>query len=704
MTTVRSSDTFVYRDPEHARALRRRVRRLIAENLPAGWLGPFTNNPTDLALSNRFCEVLAGEGLLVPNWPAEYGGQDADLASSAVIREEMWAHFEPRGAQYYGPNWVGPSISDYGTPEQKALHLPRIAAGKAIWCQGFSEPDAGSDLSNLRTRAVPEGDGFRITGQKTWTSWALWAGWCYLLARVDGMGTDKRDGITVFLIPMDREGITVRGLDGLPGPHHLNEVFLDNVWASRDEVLGKVGNGWQVIRDALSNERVGIARYARGDRLLADVLTNEQYATALPAQRWLQARVRNRMARLMCRRALWFQEEGGSHDFIVCAARMITTRADLTVADAVSEALGDDFFEDRYTPDAAVGGAIDFYWRYMQAGTIASGTTEMLQRQLSRAMFRGERIRVTDGAHEIRSVVDKFVADRGGVSMAREAMTSPSSRAALVGQLDALIDSLDPRDGHAEGIAAAEVCRAAGRGMLPLPIEAMLLRAPSGTPLALLSAGGRIEHGDLFAEWTVRTAKGDVARAEGASDLIDSKVGTFVNRTPLRITGAAGPLTTAEQALLHILPSWYILGALEQALDLATQYATQRVAFGSPIASYQGVAFPLADASSELQALYELGLQALWSVYESSGTALVDALALRWAALDVARRVLRIAHQVLGAIGLCDEHDLAIITLGLQARLRLPLDVDASIAALASEVGAAGFDSLFTPADEAFVG
>ena len=325
----------------------------------------------------------------------------------------MWAHFEPRGGQYYGPNWVGPSIFDYGTEDQKRLHLPLIASGKAIWCQGFSEPDAGSDLANLKTRAVPDGDGFRITGQKIWTSWALWAEWCYLLARIDGSPVGKSEGVTVFLIPMDREGMTVRGMDGIPGPHHLNEVFLDGVWASRSEVLGEVGDGWKVMRDALSNERVGIARYARDDRLISKVLEDPAAASALPPGRWLQVRVRNRMSRLMCRRALWFQRDGGSHDFIVSAARMITTRTNLLTADALAEALGDEFFDDRYTQGAPVDGAVEFFWRYMQAGPIASGTTEMLQRHLSRTMFRGERIRVTEEGSEMRAVFDRVMGDRG---------------------------------------------------------------------------------------------------------------------------------------------------------------------------------------------------------------------------------------------------------------------------------------------------
>jgi len=707
MTTNEPSDDDLYRDPDHARALRHRLRALIGTHLPAGWIGPFTNDPADLALSNRFCELLASEGLLVPDWPVEHGGNDADLISSIVMREEMWAHFEPRGPQYYGPNWVGPSIADYGTPEQQALHLPSVAAGKAIWCQGFSEPDAGSDLANLRTRAVADGEGYRISGQKIWTSWALWAEWCYLLARVEGAGVgagagagaDKHAGITVFLIPMNRAGITVRGLDGIPGPHHLTEVFFDDVWAEKTEVLGPVGNGWQVIRDALSNERVGVARYARDDRLMATVMADERYRESLPPGRWLQARVRNRMARLICRRALWFQDDGGSHDFIVCGARLITTRTNLLVADVVSEAVGDRFFESRDTPEAAVDGAIEIFWRYMQCGTIATGTTEMVQRQLSRAMFRGERVRVTPEAEDLRSSADRQFAARGGVALARNAMFDPSGRHALMADVDATIESMNPREGHLVGIAAAELCRAAGRVVLPLPIEAMILRRPTGRPLALLSPNGRLEHGDLFEEWDVLTTDGDVRHVAAAPDLLGSKVGPFVNRTSPGTLGVADPASSTEKALLYVLSSWYIFGALEQALDLATVYATERVAFGAPIASYQGVAFPLADACSELQALYELALHALWSVYQTPAMATVDALALRWATIDIARRVMRTAHQVLGAVGLCDEHDLTTITFALQARLRLPHDLEASMEHLRQAEEQYGFDSLYTPAN-----
>ena len=692
-------DSFVHEDPEPAAALRARLRTLIATHLPEGWLGPFTNDAADLEISNRFCEVLASEGLLVPNWPSQYGGQDLDLASSVVIREEMWAHFEPRGGQYYGPNWVGPSIFDYGTPEQKALHLPLIAAGKGFWCQGFSEPDAGSDLASLKTRAVPDGDGFRITGQKIWTSWALWADWCYLLARVDGVGDGQRrsSGITVFLLPMDREGVTVRGLDGIPGPHHLNEVFLDEVWADRSEVLGQVGQGWQVIRDALSNERVGIARYARDDRLLAEALADDVYRSALPPSRWLDTRVRNRMARLMCRRALWFQRDGGSHDFVVSAARMITTRANLQAAETLSEAVGDRFFEDRYAAQPALGGATEFFWRYMQAGTIASGTTEMLQRQLARAMFGGERTRVTEDAAEIRSTVDRFAAALGRVDLARRCMVEPALRRQAADGLLAIIADLDPRAGQVEGLAAAEVCRAAGHAVLPLPVESMLLSRRDGHPLVMLSRHGRFEHGDLFETWEAVSSNGDVQEVAGTGPGIGSKVGPFVNPVAPDRIGSAPPLSASDAALLHALPSWYLMGAAEQALDLATTYATQREQFGSPISSYQGVAFPLADACAELQALYELALDTMHRIARGSPSALVDAVALRWSALEIVRRVLRISHQVLGAVGMCEEHDLSVITLTLQARLRLPTDLEACMTALVDAVDTWGFDSVFTP-------
>src|SRR5690606_22591612 len=141
-----------------AARLRGELRQLIAEHVPAGYLGAFTDDPADLEVAQQFCRTLAERNLLCLSWPSEYGGGDASVWEQTVVREEMWAHHEPRGAQYMGVNWVGPISMRHGTEEQQRTHLPPIARGEVIWCQGFSEPEAGSDLASLRTFARRAGD------------------------------------------------------------------------------------------------------------------------------------------------------------------------------------------------------------------------------------------------------------------------------------------------------------------------------------------------------------------------------------------------------------------------------------------------------------------------------------------------------------------------------------------------------------------
>src|SRR6476660_720261 len=167
-----------------ATALRQELRELVKANVPEDFLGAFTDNPADLELAQAFCRLLAEQGLLCMSWPEEFGGRGSSVWEQTVVREEMWAHHEPRGAQYMGVNWVGPIIMRHGTEEQQRKHLPPIARGEVIWCQGFSEPESGSDLASLRTAARRDGDGWRVTGQKIWTSYAGMAQWCIIAARV----------------------------------------------------------------------------------------------------------------------------------------------------------------------------------------------------------------------------------------------------------------------------------------------------------------------------------------------------------------------------------------------------------------------------------------------------------------------------------------------------------------------------------------
>jgi alkylation response protein AidB-like acyl-CoA dehydrogenase len=379
---------------EQADRLRLRLRQLVEEHLPEGFLGAFTDDPEDLAITQRFCKLLAAEGLLAKAWPTEYGGGGSSVWEQTVVREEMWAHHEPRGPQYMGINWVGPAIMRFGTPEQRALHLPAIAAGDVIWCQGFSEPDAGSDLASLTTRAVPgRSGGWRITGRKVWTSYALMAQWCILAART-AVKPAKHEGITMFLVPMESQGITVRPIPNLLGPHHLNELFLDEVSVGPDNALGPVDQGWSVIREALKFERIGIARYARCDRLLTLLreTLGERWA-GLPGAlraRWTRARVHTRAAMVLAYRVVDAQARGVVDDVDASVARVAATLCDQEVAEVLLEALAAQAVDDGHTRHPVLHGAVEDHWRYAQAATVASGTIEIQRMLVARAALAGE--------------------------------------------------------------------------------------------------------------------------------------------------------------------------------------------------------------------------------------------------------------------------------------------------------------------------
>ena len=375
-----------------AAALRDELRQLVRDHVPRDYLGAFTDDPADLEIAQRFCRTLATHGLLCLAWPPEYGGRGASPWEQTVVREEMWAHHEPRGAQYMGVNWVGPAIMRHGTAEQRERHLPPIARGEVIWCQGFSEPDAGSDLASLRTSAtpLPDGSGWSVHGQKIWTSYALMAQWCFLLARTSTQPR-KQQGLTVFLVPMDAPGIEVRPIRAMLGPHHLNEVFLDGVHVTRGQVLGQVDQGWKVVQEVLAFERVGIARYARCERLLlgAPRVLGGQWES-LPGElhaRWARMLTHCRRARLLAYRVIAAQSAGLVTPGDAAAYRIAVTRLDQDSAEVLMEILG--------LADLADEGdgrwwrrEVEDHWRYAQASTVASGSIEMQRILLAREMLK----------------------------------------------------------------------------------------------------------------------------------------------------------------------------------------------------------------------------------------------------------------------------------------------------------------------------
>jgi alkylation response protein AidB-like acyl-CoA dehydrogenase len=246
----------------HDEEFRRRVRQWLAENLTgrfaalrgAGGPGREHEAHAERLAWNRH---LAAAGWTCLGWPAEHGGHDTTLAQQVIFYEEYARSGAPARVGYMGEELLGPTLIAFGTPAQQRRFLPAIAAVEELWCQGYSEPGAGSDLAAVATTAVLDGDQWVITGQKVWTSLAQVADWCFVLARTQP-GSRRGEGLSYLLVPMRQSGVTVRPIRQLTGTSEFNEVFFDGARTDRDLVVGAAGDGWRVARATLAFER-GVA-------------------------------------------------------------------------------------------------------------------------------------------------------------------------------------------------------------------------------------------------------------------------------------------------------------------------------------------------------------------------------------------------------------------------------------------------------------
>ncbi|MGZ6950482.1 MAG: acyl-CoA dehydrogenase family protein [Acidimicrobiia bacterium] len=198
--------------------------------------------------------ALGAAGWTCLSWPREYGGRDASLLEQVVFYEEYARAGGPGRVGLVGEGLIGPTILHFGSDEQRARFLPRIASGEELWCQGYSEPNAGSDLANLSTRAELVDGEWVIDGQKVWTSLVHWAQWCFVLARTD-RGAPRHRGISYLLVPMDQPGIEIRPIEQITGTSEFNEVFFDGARTAEDLVVGEVNGGWRVAMGTLAFER-----------------------------------------------------------------------------------------------------------------------------------------------------------------------------------------------------------------------------------------------------------------------------------------------------------------------------------------------------------------------------------------------------------------------------------------------------------------
>ncbi len=320
-----------FRPPPEMERIRAEVRDVLEPLLPADWQGsgflPMDLRPEHYHLARRIDGALAARRLIAPAWPEEYGGRGLGAHEQFALYEELGYALVPR-LTTISADLVGPVLILYGSDEHKRVHLPAIANDAAIWCQGFSEPGAGSDLTSLRTRAERHGDVYRVNGQKIWTSMAHLARWVILLARTGEEGSRGR-GLSLFLVPMDASGITVRPIPDATGAHALNEVFFQDVEVPVEDRVGDENEGWRYATSLLQYERGDALFIGQFRRLLDDLRTiarangSGTRARALLAQHEIEWTV----GRLLNLRVAAMQADGLLPDMEASQAKLFMSEA-----------------------------------------------------------------------------------------------------------------------------------------------------------------------------------------------------------------------------------------------------------------------------------------------------------------------------------------------------------------------------------------
>ena len=245
------------------------TRAWLEANCPAGARGPgeVSNGSSKIKIRDKdtrlWIERMVAKGWTVPGWPKEYGGGGLSKDQQVVLFEEMKRIKARPALSGFGTAMIGPTLLEYGTAEQKARHLPRIARCEVEWCQGYSEPGSGSDLASLQTAAVLDGDNYVINGSKIWTSGAQNADWMFILVRTD-KSAPKHEGISFMLLPMDQPGVEVTPIRLISGESYFNQVFFTDALAARDDLVGEVNRGWTVGKRLLQHERSGMDSLLEG--------------------------------------------------------------------------------------------------------------------------------------------------------------------------------------------------------------------------------------------------------------------------------------------------------------------------------------------------------------------------------------------------------------------------------------------------------
>jgi len=369
-------------------AFRAELVRFLDEEMAPWWRHIFCHTERSTEAGLAMAGKLAERGWLTMSWPEEYGGSASSAWTQVVLREEMWARGEPRGPQYMNVNYIGPMIMKFGSEEQKRRFLTPMSRGEVLWCQGFSEPGAGSDLSAVATRArwSPEEGGYRVDGQKIWTSYAdAPAQWCLLVVR-SNPDVRPHKGLSLLLVDMSLPGVTVRPIDSLLGKGEINEVFFDDVLVPEDCRLGEQDAGWSMILAGLALERIGVPWYADAERFLRRLVeyAKETVVDGRPLAddprlrtRIAELYVRCRAARLVTYRSVSVQEKGAPSALESAAAWIHGGLLEQFAAEVGREVTGPLGVLHRDDPDAPMQGWAEFQSMLSIPITIVAGTIDI---------------------------------------------------------------------------------------------------------------------------------------------------------------------------------------------------------------------------------------------------------------------------------------------------------------------------------------
>jgi alkylation response protein AidB-like acyl-CoA dehydrogenase len=382
-----------FRDTPEEAAFRQEVREFIAREAPkiegggGGDADMISNYAQVFVQSQGWFKKLGEKGWIAPAWPKEYGGAGMTVMQQFMFNEEMAEARAPRPLHLIiGVGMAGPTLIVHGTEEQKKYYLPRILSGEDIWSQGFSEPEAGSDLASLRTRAVKDGDEYVVNGQKIWTSIAHLSKWMLLLTRTDP-DAPKHRGITYFILDMKSPGVEVRPLVNMAGGHEFNEVFFDNVRVPKANIIGEENNGWYAAMSTLDFERSAIGSAIGLRQTVEDIIRyagehSEDGSSMLRLNPMLRYELADRLletevGRMLSYRVVSLQSKGLIPNYEAAMIKLYNMELDQRIARTGMNVLGPYGQLGRGSKWVALRGRFEHMYLRSVGSTIETGTSEI---------------------------------------------------------------------------------------------------------------------------------------------------------------------------------------------------------------------------------------------------------------------------------------------------------------------------------------